>query len=157
MVEVSLVKLPLWGCHWTSLMIGQHWFRQWLGAVRQQAIYLSQCWPSSMSPYVITRPQYVLICILSAHSWQTDNKMFCTISKHPICTTINRPTTKRFVQLVCVLSAINCLMLISYTRNDKWYSSLVTTLCVGSGLGCQYLFIHYDVVMPYGVIEQGQH
>ena len=32
--EVSLVH----ECHWTSLMSTQHWFGQWLGAVRQQAI-----------------------------------------------------------------------------------------------------------------------
>ena len=37
MAEVSLVKLLSDGCHWTSL-ISQHWFREWLGAVRQQAI-----------------------------------------------------------------------------------------------------------------------
>ena len=38
MVKASLVKLPSYKCHWTSLMISQHWFRWWLGAVRQQAI-----------------------------------------------------------------------------------------------------------------------
>ena len=34
------VKLALGECHWTPLMISQHWFnfRQCLGAVRQQAI-----------------------------------------------------------------------------------------------------------------------
>ena len=31
-------KLPSEEHHWTLVMIGQHWFRQWLGAVRQQAI-----------------------------------------------------------------------------------------------------------------------
>ena len=36
--EVSLVKLPSDECHKTLLMISQHLFRQWLGAVRQQAI-----------------------------------------------------------------------------------------------------------------------
>ena len=38
MAEVSIVKLLSDKCHWTLLMISQHWFRQWLGAVRQQAI-----------------------------------------------------------------------------------------------------------------------
>ena len=37
MVEASLVKLPWYEYYWTSLMTSQHWFRQWLGAVRQQA------------------------------------------------------------------------------------------------------------------------
>ena len=32
------MKLPSDECHWTFLMISQHWFRQWFGAVRQQAI-----------------------------------------------------------------------------------------------------------------------
>ena len=32
------VKLPSGECHKTSLWIGQHWFREWLGAIRQQSI-----------------------------------------------------------------------------------------------------------------------
>ena len=36
--KLTLVKLSSDECHWTLLMIIQHWFRQWLGAVRQQAI-----------------------------------------------------------------------------------------------------------------------
>ena len=38
MADVSLVKLYSNECQWTLLMVNQHWFRQWLGAVRQQAI-----------------------------------------------------------------------------------------------------------------------
>ena len=38
MAEVSLVKLPSNECHGTLLMISQHWFRKWLGAVRHQVI-----------------------------------------------------------------------------------------------------------------------
>ena len=34
---LSLVKLPSDECHRTLLIIGQHWFRWWLGAVRHQA------------------------------------------------------------------------------------------------------------------------
>ena len=55
-----LVKLLSVECHKIPLMINQHWFRWWLGAVRQRAItrakvmawcrqitshYLSQCYP----------------------------------------------------------------------------------------------------------------
>ena len=36
--EVSLMKLSSDECHKTLLMKSQHWFRLWLGAVRQQAI-----------------------------------------------------------------------------------------------------------------------
>ena len=38
MTDVSLVKLPSDECNWILPMISQHWFRWWLGAVRQQAI-----------------------------------------------------------------------------------------------------------------------
>ena len=48
MVEASLVKLPQYECHWTSLMISQHWFRWGLRAIRQQAI----TW-ANFAPYPI--------------------------------------------------------------------------------------------------------
>ena len=38
MTDVSFVKLPSDECKWILLMISRHWFRQWLGDVRQQAI-----------------------------------------------------------------------------------------------------------------------
>ena len=37
------------------LMISQHWFRQWLGALR----YRSQCCPVTMLPYGVTWPQWI--------------------------------------------------------------------------------------------------
>ena len=43
----SLVNLPTGDCHWTSLIISQHWFRWWLGAVRQQAITWANVDPDS--------------------------------------------------------------------------------------------------------------
>ena len=36
--EYYLQKCPSMECHGTPLMIHQHWFGQWLGAARQQAI-----------------------------------------------------------------------------------------------------------------------
>ena len=41
MTRVSLVKFRSYDYHWTQRMIRQQWFRQWLGAVRQQAIVLA--------------------------------------------------------------------------------------------------------------------
>ena len=38
MAELSHVNLALDECHSTLLMISQHWFREWLGAISQQAI-----------------------------------------------------------------------------------------------------------------------
>ena len=40
-------------------MISQHWFRQWLGAVRQQAVTWANDEPDFLSPYGVTRPQWV--------------------------------------------------------------------------------------------------
>ena len=31
-------KLPADECHWTLMMISQRWFREWFGAIMQQAI-----------------------------------------------------------------------------------------------------------------------
>ena len=65
-------------CHNTSLIISQHWFRQWLGAIRQQAIYLSQCWPRSLLPYGITRPQWVNLT--DFFKWLTSRQKSTVIS-----------------------------------------------------------------------------
>ena len=45
MTEVFIMKLLTGECHWTLLMISENWFRLWLGAVRQQAIYLANVDP----------------------------------------------------------------------------------------------------------------
>ena len=57
LAEVSLLNLP--SCDGvTSRMISHNWFRKWLGAVRQQAIfYLGHCPSGFMSPYGITASQ----------------------------------------------------------------------------------------------------
>ena len=52
-VWVLAVKFILAECHKTSLMISQHWFRQWLGAVRQQAITWANVDPG-FCPYMAT-------------------------------------------------------------------------------------------------------
>ena len=57
--EVSFVNLPSEECHSTLLMISQHWFR-WMAWCRQATShYLSQCRPKYLSPYGISRPQWV--------------------------------------------------------------------------------------------------
>ena len=47
--------------------------------------YLSQCWPRSMSPNGVTRPQWVNGCMLSYHSglfhWHWDRDKMATISQ----------------------------------------------------------------------------
>ena len=59
MAEVSLVNSPLDECHSTLLMISQHWFRQWLVAVRQQAITWANGDRDLLSPQGIARPNWV--------------------------------------------------------------------------------------------------
>ena len=50
MTDVSFVKSPLVECHCTLLMICEHGFRYWLGAVRQQVI----TWANVHSvPYIV--------------------------------------------------------------------------------------------------------
>ena len=54
---VSLVKLPSDECHWTILMVNQHWFRWWLGAIGRPTTHsLTQWWPRSVLSYGIDRP-----------------------------------------------------------------------------------------------------
>ena len=76
-------------CQWTSLMVNQHWFRKWLGAVRQQAITwisFDEDLPHHMAPQ--GRPQRVnsngvlshlsmfSICICISHKWMHYNPEF---------------------------------------------------------------------------------
>ena len=54
----ALMKLLSGEYHRTPLMISQHWFRLWLGAVRQQAITWANIDPD-LCHYDIFRPQWV--------------------------------------------------------------------------------------------------
>ena len=55
MAGVSVVKFLSDGCHWTLLI------RQWIGAVRHQAITWANVDPDFMSPYGVTRPQWFTV------------------------------------------------------------------------------------------------
>ena len=59
------VSFPLGECQWTSSMVSQHWFRQWLGQAASHS--LGQCWSSSLWPYEVTRPQGVKCSQLRTH------------------------------------------------------------------------------------------
>ena len=59
MAEVPFVKLHSDKCHWTLLMISQHWFRYWLDAVRQQAITRANVDSDLCRHMVLTGPQWV--------------------------------------------------------------------------------------------------
>ena len=46
-------------CQWTLQMVSQYWCRLWFWCRQVIRHYLSQCWPSRMSSYGVTRPQWV--------------------------------------------------------------------------------------------------
>ena len=48
--ELSLMKLRSDECHWTLLMISQHWVQVMAWWRQATSHYLSQCWPRSKSP-----------------------------------------------------------------------------------------------------------
>ena len=48
------MKLPSYECRWTLLAINQHWFKPLIAHYHG-----GQCWTRSMSPYGVTRPQWV--------------------------------------------------------------------------------------------------
>ena len=59
MSEVSLVKLTTNECQWTLLVISGTLVQVLAWCRQATSHYLSQCWPRSMLPYGITRPQWV--------------------------------------------------------------------------------------------------
>ena len=65
MVEVSHVKLPSGHCHLTA-----------------PSHYQSKCWPSFMSPYGVTRPQWVNTYHDNFILWNIDIFTFPTIFQH---------------------------------------------------------------------------
>ena len=55
-------------CHRTLLMVNQHWFRQWLGAVRQQAITRANV-DQDPCRHLTSLDHNELICYLTDSSW----------------------------------------------------------------------------------------
>ena len=86
----SNLLMIMWsdGCHRTLLMISQHWFRQWLGVVRQQAITWTrvdqdlQCHTASLGPNeLIQSSWYAIYC-----------DTYDTISATSVCYKSQTPT-----------------------------------------------------------------
>ena len=88
---LSLMKLPVNECHWSVLTMA--WCRQ---ATSQ---YLSQRWPRSVSPYGVTRPQWVNCHVHFCFDWIAPDDHIITIflpffSSHrtillPLCTQVS--------------------------------------------------------------------
>ena len=68
MTVVSLVQLPLINDKSTLVQV-MAWCRQ------ATSHYLNQCWPSSMLPYGITRPQWVNSFIVPWQTWKNSHKI----------------------------------------------------------------------------------
>ena len=63
MVEVSFVNFPADECHSFDLTEKSAWVQVMACCHQATSHYLNQCWPSSVSPYGITRPQWVNIAL----------------------------------------------------------------------------------------------
>ena len=63
MFEAFLAELPWYECHWLGFIDDQSTLVQVMAWCRQATShYLSQCWPRFLSPYGVTRPQWVNSC-----------------------------------------------------------------------------------------------
>ena len=59
MPGISIVKLPLYKCHWSILRISQHLVQVMAWCRQATSHYLSQRWSRTGSPYGVTRPQWL--------------------------------------------------------------------------------------------------
>ena len=62
--------------HRTILMTCQHWFRKWLGAIRQQAIFLNQCGLRYKVPFGISGPWLHSDVIMRWHLKSPASRLF---------------------------------------------------------------------------------
>ena len=60
MTDVSPVKLPPDECNWILLMMSPTLIQVMAWCRQATSHYLSQCWPRSMTPIDVTRPQWVI-------------------------------------------------------------------------------------------------
>ena len=120
MAGVSLVKLPL---DKSTLVQVMAWCRQ------ATSHYLSQCWPRSVLPYGVTRPQWVKVCWYNWQvTWQPvqcQRPLFLQCQK-PVFHDMDKNTEYRIQNLYCFLE-IHCHV-IKGTTTIKYYHTNTTTL-----------------------------
>ena len=81
-------KIAFGEWHETSLIISQHQFRQWLGAVRQQGITCTRVDRRCPTPFGVTRLQWVnspVICKDRVLWINLLNSVFCFLPKKVYC------------------------------------------------------------------------
>ena len=95
-------KYHIYECHWTSLTTSQHWFRQWLGAVRQQAINWANVDPD-LSGHMVSLGHNELIT--STFSWDTmDIFAFILLFHRYLC--YSPETGRKLVAIIKLISVI---------------------------------------------------
>ena len=66
---INCLQVIVTGPHWSWLMTCPHWYRWMVRSGQATSHYLSQYWPSSLSPYHVTRPQWFNTLKASAVIW----------------------------------------------------------------------------------------
>ena len=99
-------------CHRTLLMISQHWFRQWLGAVRQQAITWTSVDQDLQHHMALLDPNELTYILYDMMSWWMKMKRWSSHiesmqGQHLTCYGyILAMTSQSTVQ--CIMGAGNC-------------------------------------------------
>ena len=135
---INLVKLTSDEYHWTLPRISEHWFRQWLGAVRHQAITLANVDPDSCGHMVSlideelidTRIRFIYKDV-SYHHWT--NTIDRRIPQAPSYSALSHEN-HGWVITHQVSSGINSRP--SIVQALKWINNLIPHV---TGLGMTYL------------------
>ena len=136
LAEVSPTKLPSDECHKTVLMISQHWFRQWLGAVRQQAITWANVDPDLWSQMA----SLGLSQLMGRQMHNLSGLLTCSIQPN--------------------FAVSNLVMAVTYFRNynGKHKSTNLWVPCSWKkSVKYQNGLTHCGLVMPYSISDLGQH
>ena len=144
--------------------------------------YLSQCWPSSLSPYGITRPQWVEMDVVTYSCWDESYSMLVKgAPNRGIILLHSRVPDHRiavnFLHLPQLLWHVqNCVAIIvlefGWEQNDicitsTWITSERSLVLWVSGypsnhdkilrLAPYLMWTHWSLVMPHGIGELGHH
>ena len=141
MVEASPVKLPWYECHWATLMISQHWFRYWLGAVTQASTWANVDADLCGQMASLGLNELMVRCHCSRHV----RKLFY---EPTIVESISPSITTQSIQMI-IQSITNLYLLSSILRNDTiqfslifwWLHRDICFLCRNSGAICNTLLL----------------
>ena len=141
MAGVFLVKLPSEESHWTLVMISQHWFRQWLGAVRQQAIALANVDPD-LCRHLVSLGHIELTCL-----------KFDKHSHYSVCSQQIR-TILLLWCLTCEVLCMQKLIRFSMFMNDKQFLNFLKILSYIAVLSLSSVKKMSNVIGPILVLNK---